>query len=371
MAASTVLAAEPAPSGKYWVYFGTYTGGTNGSKGIYRSEFDAKTGQLTKAELAAEVGSPSFLAISPDGKTLYAVGEAAGKKGEGGGVYAYRIEAKTGALTKLSESTSGGNGPCHISTDDLGQFAIVANYGGGSTAVFKLQPDGSIAARTDYKQHQALSDKGLRAAALAHCGFFSPNNKFAYSVDAGLDLVMVFELNRATGELLPKPPIPIPPGTAPRHIHLTNDGKFGFVCGERNLTINVLKLDPDTGSGEVIQTLTTLPNGQKGPVKGYSTAEVRIHPTGKFVYVSNRGHNSIAAFRWDGNKLTEIGHASEGIKTPRNFNIDPSGKWMLVANQDGGDVIVFAIDPDTGLPKPTGTRVEVPTCVCVKFLAKE
>lgn len=372
LAATTTLAAEPAAGGKYHVYFGTYTGGKDGSKGIYVSEFDTGTGKLSPPQVAAEVGSPSFLAIAPDGKTLYAVGEAAGKKGEGGGVYAFKIDSKSGMLSKISESTSGGAGPCHISTDDAGKFAIVANYGGGSCAAFKLNPDGTIAARTDFEQHRGSSVlKPRQGSPHAHCGFFSPDGKHVYVVDLGLDQVLVYDINRDTGELTAKQPIPMPPGAGPRHIHIDPDGKTAFVCGEIDLTVNVLKLDPETGTGKVIQSLTTLPNGEKGPVKGYSTAEVRIHPTGKFVYVSNRGHNSIAAFKRDGDKLTPIGHATEGIKTPRNFNIDPTGKWMLVANQDGGDVIVFAIDPETGLPKPTSEKVEVPKSVCVKFLAKQ
>lgn len=374
MIPSPVLAAEkPAANGKYHVYYGTYTGGKNGSQGIYVSEFDAKTGKLGSPELAVAVGSPSFFDISPDGKTLYAIGEAAGKKGEGGGVHAFSIDPKTGKLTKRNSSTSGGAGPCHISTDAAGQFAIVANYGGGSCAAFKLNPDGSIAARTDFQQHQGASqaDPSRQAKPHAHCGFFSPNGKFVYVVDLGLDQVVVYELNRNTGELTARQPITLPPGTGPRHIHITPDGKTAFVCGELNMTANVLKLDPETGTGKVVQSVSTLPNGQKGPVKGYSTAEIRIHPNGKFVYVSNRGHDTIAAFKRDGDKLTPIGHLGDGVKTPRNFRIDPTGQWMFVANQDGGDVVVFQIDPATGKLTPTGKRVEVPKCVCVKFLAKE
>ncbi|MCZ2343173.1 MAG: lactonase family protein [Bacteroidales bacterium] len=374
MTMSSAFAAEkPAQNGKYYVYYGTYTGGKNGSQGIYVSAFDAKTGKVSPPAIAAAVGSPSFLEIAPSGQTLYAIGEAAGKKGEGGGVHAFRIDPNTGKLTKLNSSTSGGAGPCHISTDAAGQFAIVANYSGGSCAAFQLKPDGSIAARSDFHQHQGSSkaDPARQEKPHAHCGFFSPNGQFAYVVDLGLDQVLVYQLNRDTGKLTPRPPITMPPGTGPRHIHITPDGKTAFVCGELDMTVHVVKLDPRSGAGQVVQSLTTLPNGQKGPVKGYSTAEVRIHPSGQFVYVSNRGHDTIAGFRWDGQKLSPIGHAGDGVKTPRNFRIDPTGQWMFVANQDGGDVVVFKIDTTTGRLTPTGTRVEVPRCVCVKFLAKE
>lgn len=353
---------------KYWVYFGTYTGGKDGSKGIYRSEFDTTTGSLTEPQVAAEVGSPSFLAIAPSGTALYAIGETTGNKKDGGGVYAFRLDPATGRLTKLNQLTSGGAGPCHIVTDPEGKFAVVANYSGGSCAAFRLKPDGSLDARTAFVQHKGNSvNPGRQKEPHAHCGTFDNSGKFAFVVDLGLDKVMVYNIDRETGALTATTPIQLPAGSGPRHIQFTPDNRIAFVCGELDCTANVVKMDPATGQGKVVQSVSTLPSGKPG--KGDSTAEVRIHPSGKFVYVSNRGHNSIAAFGWDGQKLTPIGHASEGIKTPRNFNLDPSGKWMLVANQDGNDVVVFAVGDD-GLPKPTGAKVRVPKPVCVKFLAK-
>ena len=366
-AAAPAPAADPAPtSGKYWVYFGTYTGGKTGSKGIYRSEFDTKTGKLSEPQVAAEVGSPSFLAIAPNGKALYAVGEGGGK--DGGGVYAFRLDPATGGLTKLNELTSGGAGPCHISTDKDGAFAAVANYGGGSSAVFKLKDDGSLEARTAFTQHQGGSvNKARQSGPHGHCAMFDETGRHVLVVDLGLDKVLVFKLNRDTGAVSDAGFVKLPDGSGPRHIHVAPSNDLAFVCGELDCTANVVKLDLAGGKHQVIQSVSTLPGGKPG--KGDSTAEVRIHPSGKFVYVSNRGHDSIAAFGWDGRKLTPIGHATEGIKIPRNFNIDPTGRWMLVANQDGNDVVVFAIGED-GLPKPTGTKVNVPKPVCVKFLAK-
>jgi 6-phosphogluconolactonase len=351
---------------KHWAYFGGYTGGQSGGKGIMVSEFDAKTGKLTEAELAVEVGSPSFLCIAPNGKTLYAVGESGGK--DGGGVYAYRIDKATGKLTLLNQLTSGGNGPCHIATDKAGKFAVVSNYGGGSCAVFSINDDGSLKARTAFVQHEGKSiNPGNQQGPHAHSGFFDETGDYVLVADLGIDKVLIYKLNRDTGAITPHttPFVKMPPGSGPRHFHIDPSNKLVFVNGEINSTVNVVALDLEAGKAEVVQTLSSVPQ----PVKGNSTAECRIHPSGKFVYVSNRGHNSIAAFKNDGGKLTAIGHATEGIKIPRNFNIDPSGNWMLVASQDGDNVAVFSIGED-GVPKPTGVKVNVPKPVCIKFVAK-
>jgi 6-phosphogluconolactonase len=361
----------PPKSGKYWVYFGTYTGGANGSRGIYRSELDAGTGAMTEPVVAAEVGSPSFLAIHPDGKTLYAVGEAPRKGGDGGGgVYAYRIDPATGDLTKVSDASSVGAGPCHISTDAAGQFAVVANYGGGSTTLFRLQPDGSLAERTAFVQHRGKSVNPKRQEAPhAHCGFFDATGNHVLVADLGLDQVLVYKLDRQAGTLTPSQEVKLPDGSGPRHFHLHPTNDLLFVCGELDSTANVVTLDLTNGTSKVVQSISTLPDGK--PVPGNSTAEIRIHPSGGFVYVSNRGHNSIAAFGWNpvAMKLVPIGHATEGIKVPRNFNITPDGRYMLVASQDGNTVKAFEITP-TGLPKPTANEIAVPRPVCVKFLAK-
>jgi 6-phosphogluconolactonase len=371
-AAAAAQPADPPASGKYWAYVGTYTGGKSGSKGIYRCELDVKTGKLSEPEVAAEVGSPSFLAVAPNGKTLYAVGEVgnAGPKRNEGGVYAFRIDPATGGLTKIGEQTTGGPGPCYVSTDKAGKVAAVANYTGGSCAVFRLKDDGSFDARTDVVQHKGKgADPNRQEAPHAHCAVFDETGNYMLVADLGLDQVIVYGLDRGIDVLRPAHAVKLPGGSGPRHIALAPSNDLMFVCGELNSTVNVVTIDFKKGESETLyaNVLSTLPGGK--PVKGNSTAEVRIHPSGRFVYVSNRGHNSIAAFAWDGKKLTPIGHATEGIKVPRNFNIDPTGKWMLVANQDGNDIVVFEIGAD-GLPKPTGNKVAVPTPVCVKFLAK-
>jgi 6-phosphogluconolactonase len=366
--------AKPPASGKYWVFFGTYTNGKSTSKGIYRAEFDLATGKLSAPELAAEMANPTFLTLSPDGKTLYAIGEISGqgpKKNEGA-VVAFRVDPATGGLTKLNELTTGGPGPCHVNTDATGKYVITANYGGGSCALYTTKPDGSLDARTTFIQHEGSSvNKARQAGPHAHCGFFDATGKLAFVTDLGLDKVLVYKLNPADGTMTANDPafVKLPDGAGPRHLHINAANDTAYVCGELDSTVNVVKMDPEKGKFEVVQSLSTLPQ----PTGGNSTAEVRIHPTGKFVYVSNRGHDSVAVFRVDADtgKLTAAGHAkSADVKVPRNFNIDPTGKWMLIASQNGDNVAVFAIDPETGMPKATGEKVTLGRPVCVKFLAK-
>ncbi len=365
LAPTVVGAADEPPPAAYWVYFGTYTGGKaeNASKGIYRAKLDVKTGKLSPAELAAEVGSPSFLAVHPNGKSLYAVGESGGK--DGGGVYSFAIDAKTGKLTKTGESTSGGAGPCHVSVHPRGNLLGVANYGGGSTAFLILDEKGAVEKRVAFFQHEGKGpDKGRQEAPHAHCSMFEAGGRYALTVDLGIDKVKVFGITGAGAVGLADRDITLPPGSGPRHIAVAPDGKTAYVCGELDMTVNVVKLNLD-GKSETVQSLSTVPAKEKGQ----STAECVLHPNGKFVYVSNRGHHSVAVFKVnDDRKLTAAGHITGDIKTPRNFNIDPTGKWMLIASQDGGKVGVWELDAATGLGKETGNTTTVDRPVCVKFV---
>ena len=366
---SPLLRADDAAT-TYWVYIGTYTG-KDGSKGIYRSTFDAKTGKLTAPELAAEVGNPTFLSLAPNGKTLYSVGETDGKGG--GGVHSWALDPKTGALSGQASGSSGGGGACHISTDPKNQFAIVSNYGGGSTAVFKLKEDGGLGERTCFVQHKDDEAGDVKPRAPhAHCGFFDATGTIALVADLGLDRVLIYKLDRETGKITPNDPasVVMPKGTGPRHIHIAPDQSVAFVCGELAMTINVIAMDVKANKFELKQTLSTTPDGK--PTKGGSTAEIRIHPNGKFVYVSNRGHNSIAVFEYDAKAMTvkAAGHIAGEIHTPRNFNITPCGKWMVICSQDSARVGVFAIDETTGMAQETPNSITVDRPVCVKFLPK-
>ena len=347
-----------------WVYIGT-----GSPEGIFRCELDPETGKLTQPEVAAKLNGPSFLELSPDGKTLYSVGSV--PKMKVGSVFSFAIDPSTGALKQTGMAPSGGNGPCHVSVDDAGKFLIVSNYGGGSCATIMLGDDGRIVKQADEVQHEGSSvNKQRQAGPHAHCGFFSNDGKRAYVCDLGLDKLLIYNVDRTTGKLTANDPpfIKLPDGTGPRHMHIINEGKTILVNGELNNTINVIEIDPTTGGGTVKQSVPTLPLGFAGQ---NTTSEIRLHPNGKFIYVANRGQNSIAGYTWNDNKLSLIGFADDGINIPRNFRIDDTGKWLLVANQDGNNVNVFAIDAETGKLTATGQKIDVPRPMCVKFLPKE
>lgn len=362
-------AADPAPQ-SYWVYLGTYTGGKDGSKGIYRAAFDAATGKLGKAELVAEMANPTFLTISPDHKFLYAVAEVGTFEGKkGGAVSAFAIEPKTGNLKLLNSQSTIGDGPCHVSTDKTGKVVLIANYGGGSCASYPVLADGKLGPAGTFIQHKGSSvDKGRQGAPHAHSINIDPGNKFAVCADLGLDQLLVYKLDTAQGKMTPNetPSFSVAPGSGPRHFAFHPTLPMAFVINEMKCTLNSLKWDSEKGTFTLIHRADTLPR----PVgRGDSTAEVVVHPNGKWVYGSNRGHNSIVAFEVskEGN-LTLIGHQGEGIKTPRNFCIDPTGQWILVGNQSGGSVAVFKIDPKTGALTTTENGVKVDRPVCIRFV---
>jgi len=363
--------AADAPSGKQRVYFGTYTGKV--SKGIYRSELDLSTGKLSPPVLAGEATSPSFMAIAPNEKFLYSVGEISDFGGKpAGAVNAFAIDAATGNLKLLNQQSSVGAGPCHVVVDREGKNVLVANYGGGSAAVLPIQADGKIGEASSFVQHKGTSvDKGRQEAPHAHSINVDAKNRFAFVADLGLDTVQVYRFDSTKGTIAPNDPAAskVAPGSGPRHFAFHPSGKFAYVINEMSLTVTAFQYDADKGQLSTLQTITTLPEGVTDR-KGMSTAEVVVHPSGKFLYGSNRGHHSIAAFAIDQStgKLTAIGHQGKGIKTPRNFNIDPTGHYLLVANQDGDSVVVFKVDQATGKLEPTGSNIEVPTPVCVKFL---
>jgi 6-phosphogluconolactonase len=368
--ASMVPAAdkEPAPE-KLWVYIGTYTGGK--SKGIYLLDLDLATGKLKSLGLAGELKDPSFVAIHPSHRYLYAVTEVSdiGEK-KTGGVAAFAIDAKSGKLTLLNKQSTGGGGPCHVVVDKKGKNVLAANYGGGSACVLPIQDDGSLGKASAFKQHKGSSvDKGRQEGPHAHSINLDPANRFAFVADLGLDKVMIYKFNPAKGTLTDNDPpsVSVKPGAGPRHFAFHPSGKYAYVINEMQSTITALKYDPERGVLKVLETQPTIP---KEPKVNNSTAEVQVHPSGKFVYGSNRGHNSIAIFRFveDSGKLVPVGRQGKGIKTPRNFGIDPTGKYLLVANQDGDSVIVFRINQKTGELTPTDSKVEVPKPVCVKFM---
>ncbi|MCX7047693.1 MAG: lactonase family protein [Candidatus Sumerlaeota bacterium] len=359
--AVTMVSAESLP-----VYFGTYSGGAGGSKGIYRSAFDLQTGQLTEPVLAAETANPTFLAIHPNGKFLYSVSETGGA----GSVSAFAIAPETGNLTLLNKQPSGGGGPCYVAVDHAGRNLLVANYGTGSASVVPIKSNGELGTPTGFTQHEGSGPNPKRQdKPHAHSINVSPDDRFAFVADLGLDKIMVYKLDVEKGTITPgNPPfVKVKPGAGPRHFTFAPNGKFAYLINELDGTIDAFSYDAESGALKEIQTVPTLPKDFKG---NSTCAEVRVHPNGKFLYGSNRGHDSIAVYRLDPAQgtLTFVEHQTTGIKTPRNFCIDPTGKFGLVANQDSNSVIVFRIDPETGTLKPTDAKVTVGKPVCIRFL---
>jgi len=365
--AFSFLVLSVASADSLRLYVGTYTGGgANASKGIYRSALDLQTGVLSSPVLAAEARNPSFVEIHPNGRFLYAVSEAGG----GGRVFAYAIDAATGDLTLLNDASTGGAGPCHVNVDHAGKHVLVANYGSGSASVIPIGADGKLAEPTGFVQHEGSSVNPARQKEPhAHSVNLSPDDRFLFVADLGIDKIMIYKLDGQTGKIAANDPpfAQAKPGAGPRHLAFGPDGRHAYVINELACTIAAYDYDAAGGVLKEIQTVPALPSGFTG---ASTCAEVRVHPSGKFLYGSNRGHNSIAVYRIDPatGTLTFVEHETEGIKTPRNFNIDPTGKFCLVANQDGDSVIVFRIDPTTGSLEPTGQKIAISKPVCIRFL---
>lgn len=371
-ASLTLLSARPAlaqaGAEKLRVYFGTYTGR---SKGIYLGELDLKSGQLAVTGLAATTTSPSFLALHPTGKYLYAVNEVdrfAGQKG--GSVSAYSIDAATGALTPLNQEASRGAAPCHVIVDSAGKNVLVANYTGGNVAVLPIAADGRLGPATGFVQHTGSSvNTSRQKEPHAHGMTLDAAGRFAFAADLGLDKVLIYRYDANAGTLTPNEPAAgqAPPGSGPRHFVFHPSGRTAYVINELTSTVTAFRYDDATGALDPRQTLTTLPADF---TKANSTAEVRVHPSGKFLYGSNRGHNSIAIFAIDPETglLTVVGHEPTQGRTPRNFTIDPTGAYLLAANQESNTVVVFRIDAETGRLTATGSSAQVFAPVCVEIV---
>jgi 6-phosphogluconolactonase len=369
LAASVSAGAASAQEAAVRVYIGTYTG--EHSRGIYLSQLDPATGALSPAELAGEVKNPSFLAIHPNRKFVYAVSEVADAGGKPtGAVSAFAVEPKSGKLKLLNQQSSQGAGPCHLVVDATGKCVLVANYGGGSCAALPIGTDGRLGDATAAIQHVGKSvNPGRQEGPHAHSINLDPANRFAFVADLGLDKVLIYRFDPAKGSLAANDPpsAAVAPGSGPRHFAFHPSGKFAYVINEIANTVTAFAYDAARGSLREIQTITTLPEGYK---ETSYTAEVVAHPSGKFLYGSNRGHDSIAIFTIEAatGKLTAAGHQSTGGKTPRNFAIDPTGKWLLAENQGSGTIVVLQIDPKTGGLKSTGHTLEVASPVCVRMV---
>jgi 6-phosphogluconolactonase len=342
-------------------YVGTYTS-FFGSKGIYHFALDEKTGTIGKGQLAAPAANPSFLVIHPNRHWLYAANER-----ENGMVNAYAI-APDSQLQLLSRQSSKGSGPCHVSLDGTHRFVFVANYNSGSVAVLPVQRGGGIGEATGFdQQHGTSANKDRQEGPHAHSIYADPANRFVYACDLGNDKVEGYRFNAAKGTITPSKTATakIAPGSGPRHLVL--HGGFVYVVNEMASTVTVLSRDAGTGALHTLQTVHTLPKGFAQP---NTTAEIAVHPNGKFLYASNRGHDSIAVFAiTNDGRLSLVEHASTGGQTPRNFAFDPSGRWLLAANQKSNDIVVFRADGRTGKLTPNGQKVRVGAPVCVAFVS--
>lgn len=369
---SALVATASAASRDYIMYVGTDTHGDGHGKGIYAYRYDASTEKVTSLGVAAETVNPSWIALAPSGRFLYAVNEVGNYQGpNSGGLSAFAVDQATGRLTFLNEIATRGAGPCYVSVDRAGKYALVANYDGGSVAVFPILADGKLGAATAFIQHTGHGTNPERQEGPhAHSIVVTPDDRFAIVNDLGLDELLVYKFDSAKGTLTPNDPpfAKLEPGAGPRHFALAPDGKFAYVVNEMGWTVTVFSANLQTGVFQPIESVRTLAAGFRGRNED---AEVEVHPSGKFLYASNRGEDSIAVFAIDPKKgtLKMIEDVPTGGKEPCSFAIDPTGKLLFVGNENSDDIVIFRIDAKTGQLTQTGEKLEVPSPVCIKFLA--
>jgi 6-phosphogluconolactonase len=367
-----VVAAQSSTgaSGAMFVYVGTYT--SEKSQGIYRLKLDLASGTLSAPEVAATVTNPSFLALDPGKTHLYSVNET-GKFADKptGSVSAFSIDAATGALTPLNQESSGGSGPAHLSVDKAGRTVLVANYGGGSVASLpigagRLEPAASVIVHQGSSVHPKRQTKPY-----GHSINMDPSNAFAYAADLGADRIFIYRLDPKSSVLTPASPAfaALAPGSGPRHMSFHPGGRYAYVINELALTVTVFSRDARTGALTEVQTISTLPAGV-AVEPALSTAEVVVHPSGKFLYGSNRGHDSLVVYAIDQatGKLTLVQHEPTQGSTPRGFGIDPTGRYLLAGNQRSDTLVAFRIDTASGRLTPTGQTVKIGSPVSVVYV---
>jgi len=367
------IEAKPSAAKQYLVYVGTYTTKT-ASKGIYVFRYDASSGKLTPIGVAAETQDPSWVAVHPNGKFLYAVNEA----GKNSMVSAFAIDSSSGKLTLMNQLPALGEDPCYLSFDKTGKYVLIANYSSGNVVVFPIGADGKLGAATaNVRDEGSLGpNKERQEGPHAHWIETSAGNRYAYVSDLGLDKVLIYKFDAASGKLASRDPkqqdafsATLPPGAGPRHLAFSRKGDFMYVLGEVLSTVTVFANDARE-KYRAIQTISALPEGFSGR---NDAAEIAIHPNAKFLYTSNRGHESIALFHVDPGtgKLTASGDFSIEGKEPRHFAIDPAGNFLLVEDQLSDKIVILRIDQKTGALTPTGDSVEVASPVCLAFLPRD
>jgi 6-phosphogluconolactonase len=380
---ASLVGSSHAIAAERLVWFGTYTGGPGKSEGIYVATFDDATGRLSPAKLAGTEKNPSFLAVHPRLPMLYAVAEVGTFDGKpGGGVEAFAYDPSTGMLTPKGTQAAGGSGPCHVSVDPAGKVVLAANYGGGSTICLGLAADGSLEPAVTapagepagFFQHgwpragEFGLNTGRQEKPHGHSVGVSADGRFAVACDLGLDQVIVFKLDAEKATIQPHGYVRVKTAAGPRHFAFHPSGRYGYAVNEFDLTVTAFAYDPEAGSLRELQTLSTLP-ADVTDRKGFSCAEIVAHPSGRFLYASNRGHDTIAMYAIDEAKgtLTFLGVQPIEGAMPRNFAVDPTGKFLLAGGQNSNTVSVFAIDQSTGRLKFTGTKIDCPSPVSIVF----
>jgi 6-phosphogluconolactonase len=367
--AAPLMLAQKTTKNTYRVYVGTYTG--SASKGIYVFPFDSASGKAGSLELAAETTSPSFLAVDPKQHYLFAANEISNYQGQkSGGISAFALDSKSGKLAFLNEVSSRGAGPCHLAVDKTGKYVLVANYDSGSIAAFPVEQGGRLGEASSVIQHAGHGPNAERQEGPhAHDITISSDNRFVIANDLGLDQLLVYHFDSTKGTLAANQPAfaSVEPGAGPRHSAFHPSGRFFYALNEIAGTISAFNYDAHSGVMRHLQTISTLPADFKDK---NDSAEIVVHPSGRFLYGSNRGPDTIAVFAIDSAKgtLKLVETVPTQGKEPRNFAIDPSGKYLLAANQNSNTVVVFRIDPKTGRLTATGQVLEVPSPVCLVFV---
>ncbi len=352
------------PVREYSAYVGTYEGG--GRPSLFHVRCDARTGRLRLRGAVSDVVHPSFLALHPRGGHLYAASEAPG--GPDGEVCAFALDPRTGDPTFLHRRPAHGRSTCHVSVDADGRVLVAANYGSPTIVLYRLGEDGGLAAAAVVMRHDGHSVHPRQREPHPHSANVDPSGRFVYCPDLGTDRIMIYRLDRTAGTLAANDPpwVGTAPGAGPRHLAFHPALDAAYAVNEIDSTVAAYARDADSGALRPLQVASTLPAGFRD---GNSCADVHVHPSGRFVYASNRGHDSIAVFRVDpaSGRLEPAGHAATGGRTPRNFALDPAGRFLFAENQDSGSIVTFAVDPATGVLEPTGDRLELPTPVCLRF----
>ncbi len=351
-----------------YLLIGTYTGGK--SEGIYVYHFNSDSGSFDSVSMV-KTTNPSFLAVSPDEKFVYAVNEHA-DKGNGGKVSAFSFNKENGQLAFLNQQPSHGDDPCYVAVDKTDKWIAIANYTSGSLSVLPIEKDGELGSAKTVIQHTGKSvDMERQEGPHVHCTIFSKNNKYLFAADLGLDKIMIYSFNQRKGTLKPTKQgfVKTDPGTGPRHIAFTRDNKYAYLLSEMGGVVSAYRYEK--GKLEWLQNISSLPAGYKGAI---GSAEIQVSPDGNFLYASNRDEsNTIAIFKIDQQTgmLTLVGHQSTLGRTPRNFNFDPSGNFLLVGNQNNDEIVIFKVDKNTGLLSDTGKRIEVGQPVCIEWISEK